>query len=197
MEKIAASDSTKNLVMFSEEFLDKHKGDKLRFVAAHEISHARARDSYGATSMFRVLHKNAMKLAYGAAGVALLGAGFGAAPLIMAAGVPVLKGVMMLALGSVAAGIGLNYANRIKERRADRNAVYLTGKLDPAIDFLRETERRLIPPRRPAWLELSTHPSYYPRVANLKASFEKIRGYEPARSAAPSGSPRPTGPAMG
>jgi len=105
--------------------------------------------------------------------------GVGGMPALFVGGFGLLTGALAYGAAAVATNIGINYANRIVERRADRNAVYLTRDVAPAISFLHEasTIKGKTPPQLPAWRELSSHPSYHPRVANLRAAFETVAAY--------------------
>ena len=177
-----ASISTMGLVTVSRIMKHLLSPAELRFAIAHEASHLRCADSgglhvYGA-QFVRILRP----LLLATAGIsALLGA---------AAGIPPMEGLVTMAkmfAGTVLAGEGMklacNYVTRITERRADRNALYLTGALEPGLklmDRLHHDKRR-----QPAYAEMEKHPSYHPRVANLRAAWEKAVQYPPAPSVRP------------
>jgi Zn-dependent protease with chaperone function len=185
MNNAAAANTTMDLMMVTRPFTKSHDPDVIRFVTAHEISHAKVEDSYKLNNIAKVTKKHMNRvLLIGAVATAAAGlVGFAAVPAVFAGGLGLFKGALLLGVASSAANIGLNYANRIKERRADRNAIYLTRDIQPAIKFLNSVEDNKVPPKKPAFMELSSHPSYHPRIANLKAAFAEVSQYPTPRTA--------------
>lgn len=192
MEKIAAALSTSDIAMFSEEFIDKHGPAEERFVALHEMGHCATEDSYSLQSVAKAFKKSVgSPIFYGMGGLFAVGTlAFIGLPVsvasvpVLASGVGLWKATGLLALASGASGLALNYASRVAEYRADRNAVYLGRSTEGGINFLRDTNTKM-----PAFVDrlpdTSTHPSFNNRVANLHAAWELARQYPAPITATP------------
>ena len=189
MENTAGAASRLDIILMTEDFLKKATPDEARFVIAHEMAHAKNEDSDDLRTYGKKLKKYISQPLWLGLGVMMLGGLLGVSgvtlpPLLAAGGMGVMMAGLTLGTASIAATLGLNYANRVVERRADRNAMYLTRDGEAAISFLRKAEtKNRIPPERPAYLEVLTHPSFHPRVANLRAAFTEAAAY-PAPSTA-------------
>lgn len=182
--KVAGALTTTDSVMATREFLASVTPRQLRFVLAHEMSHAKVEDSSSPALIFKVAKKHMFRaLAAGvvvSAGAAM--AGVASVPTLVVGGISLLKAATILVVGSKLANAAINYSGRIQERRADRNAMYLTRDPGAAIDWLKQAEDNK-PTRVPAWLEIYSHPTYYPRVENIRHAWEEVAKYPPLPTA--------------
>lgn len=187
MRQTAAAISNLNMIMMGEEMMRQATDEELRFIIAHEMSHVKNGDSTTLRAFVHTAKKHmghALLAGTGLAiGAALFGSGGMAAPLLLGAGAWPLLGPW-LALGGLlltggASGLLLNGASLVMERRADRNAIYVTrdgqGANQGLVDIM---EGRKIPPELPAFIEfLGTHPTYHPRIANIRAAWQEAAAY--------------------
>jgi Zn-dependent protease with chaperone function len=167
-----------DMVMATREFLNKATPEQARFVIAHEMSHAKTEDAYGAKNIAKGIKKGVFQTLLAGIGFSIVTGALGiVTPAIMSSGS--FTTLAAWAGATVDANLGINYVTRIIERRADRNAVYLTGNAEAGVKFLASNSPKgKAPSRRPFWLpEVSSHPSYHPRVANLRASFALTSSY--------------------
>lgn len=195
MENTAAALTTMDVVFISRPFIDKYSPAIERFVVAHEMGHAYAEDSSSAPLIVKSLKKTMQThLLYGlaiAAGMGMLGmVGLPLATTtlpILAGGVGLFTAGAVLAGASLAAGQIINYGSRVMEYRADRNAVYMTRFPDAGENFLKEAAHDGKQPTRSlAWVpDMSTHPSHFNRVANLKAAMNEAAAYAATKIATP------------
>lgn len=169
----AAANSSLDIILTTKDFLNNHKDDEIRWTMAHEIAHCKNNDSCSAHAITKTFKKHAVRA---------LTTGYTASILPNLMGISSISTV--LASDSLAyliftpytmymacklTNIGLNAASRIQERRADRNAVYLTGEKDAGINFLKRGNEI----HRHKFLELYTHPTFYPREKNIKQAFNE------------------------
>lgn len=183
-QRYAATISSMNVVFTTKQFLEEHSADSIRFVLAHEVSHCKTKDAYDS---FRIsdTFKSNMTSALAAGLIATTGlliSGTATIPAFTIATTSIaslISSAYFLMLTNAASTLGLNFASRITERRADRNALYLTRDLDGAINSFDGGHKV----RLPAFMELSTHPTYHPRVANLKKAFAEAAQYPPPPTA--------------
>lgn len=145
----------------------------LRFVVAHETAHLRVDSRY-----VHPLVTGVMEYGSKASIVALLfSGGIGA----MAAGVAMWYGARWIAALSVMK------ASRLRETRADRNALYVTRDMHTAAETLRSAEGMsfIFAPRESRLQKLlRSHPDYQSRVDALRKSFKKVSRY-PVPTASP------------
>lgn len=187
MRYTAAAVSNLNLIMMGEEMMKQASDEELRFIIAHEMSHVKNGDSTTLRAFANTAKKHmgrALLAGTGLAiGAALFGSGGVAAPLLLGAGAwPVLG--PWLALGGLlltggAARLLLNGASLVMERQADRNAIYVTRDAEGANRGLLDImDGRKIPPELPGFIEfLGTHPTYHPRIANIRAAWQEAASY--------------------
>ncbi len=178
-EHFAVSLPDENAVLVSEPFLSKHNHHEQRFALAHEISHIRAGDSSTPLSFFQSTSAYTNQMLGVGLAITLAGSllGIFGSSVIFASGISPLIGAILFSITSFAASLGFNYSNRIIERRADRNAIYLTRDPESATNLIRKVSPEhgnLLP-----CVEISSHPSYHPRIANLHAAFEEASAYPP------------------
>jgi Zn-dependent protease with chaperone function len=169
-------------VVISETMAQHYGRDSLRFVLAHEASHIRTGDGTNFPWLLGTVSEltltTSLSLSMGAglfsmlSGENLAGHVFAHGSLMTA--IPVIAGALCVRM------TGMNILSRMRERRADRNALYLTRDFNAAVAFIEKAYEN----NRPrAWLKfLKTHPSRDERIDNLKTAWETIRLYPPAVS---------------
>jgi hypothetical protein len=179
LQSTAAAVSSMDTVIATPEFMELADDRELRFVIAHEVSHAKVEDSYSAKNIAKSLKKHTqVGLIAGlalTAGAGLLG--MTALPAVLAGGTSVVGGALMLGIVSAVANLGLNYANRIVERRADRNAIHLTRDPEAAESFFIKASPKGKTPSPSILPETSSHPSFHPRMENIRAAFNHAAAY--------------------
>jgi Zn-dependent protease with chaperone function len=177
MPKIFAAVPGSNLLFTTKEALAKQISEKkLRFIIAHEISHLQTDNLSPSLYGNAIIKKMSAPLFWGAviaAGLSIFG---GSIPLTlgMAAG----KAFGALIVIKLAAEAAVNYGTRVIERRADRNALYVTRDLDGAqktMDWLHEPAQK----QEYSLLResMQTHPSYTRRMDALRESFNAVSKY--------------------
>lgn len=193
MENSAMALSTLDIVCISRQFIDKYSTGIERFAVAHEMGHAYNEDSSPLQTIAKVLKKSTEKgllwgmgacLAFGTLGVIGLPLATTTLP-VMAAGVGLFKGGLMLGAASFATNRILAYGSRVQEYRADRNAVYFTRNADADINFLTEASEKGVAPSRSPRFETAEHPSYHRRVAGLRAAFTEAAAHPVPPTVAP------------
>lgn len=155
--------------------------DELKWIAAHEMSHLKVDKKSGAAISHYVL----FHVPYILVGASLLGLGAhilspGTLPLL-AEGVSYASAIFGAIGANIAGRVFLNYASRVREFRADRNALYLTRDFNVAASALRKVEG----PTRQMMAESSrlkrlffSHPLYASRVSRMKTAWDKMNQYE-------------------
>ena len=185
MKNLAAAASTMDVVMATREFLESKTPDERRFVLAHEMAHGKVEDSssmHRASVGFKKMINRA--LFYGAATFCVAGLLGFAVPSIFAGTLTTVSGLALMAAASWSADLALKYVSRIKERRADRNAIYLVGNPDGGEAFFRNANYKGEAPKpKSKYLEMAQHPSFHPRVANIKKAWEMIAAYPQSATA--------------
>lgn len=179
--------STANFIALSEDMIKKAGPAELRFVIAHELAHVRNSDSSTPRAIFGVIKKVMQRALWPVLLTASAAGLFGFGGIVTPGGAHTTSAGILLAaikpLGALALTTGVvnlltNCASLMMERRADRNAMYLTRDMQGAADFLIAPEKETQPVRMPAILELlSTHPSYYRRRDNLRQAWEEAATY--------------------
>lgn len=174
----------KNMIILSRTFINTNPKEVVRFALAHEIAHIKT-DGRGLLTghigIFKKYTGYALLAGLGVTAIASL-LGF-AVPAItsLAVGTPLqnaaLAGVLLMGVHR-AAQLGLNYAQRIAERRADRNAVFLNGNADGAYAYLDRNDSG----RKP-FFETAPHPSCRPRIDNLRQAYRETLDYPPPPTA--------------
>ncbi len=166
-----------NIILTTKAALTDGMSEKeLRFVAAHELSHLKAKDnrSLGVFGLNTVA-KTARYLVLGciiAAGASLFGA---ALPVVAAAGTVTLLTGTAIAIGSyIAAKVAMKSGQRTMEQRADRNALYITRDLESGKSAL----ARVYPEKlkkvslfKEAFMD---HPSLDRRIKIMTKAFKKV-----------------------
>jgi Zn-dependent protease with chaperone function len=187
MRQTAAAISNLNMIMMGEQMMKHASDDEMRFIMAHEMGHVKNGDSsslraYAHTTKKHMGHALLAGTAL-AIGAAIFGSGGVAASLLLGAGAwPVLG--PWLALGGLlatggAARLFLNGASLVMEKLADRNAIYVTRDAEGANRGLLEImDGQKTPPQLPPIVEvLGTHPTYHPRVANIRAAWQEAASH--------------------
>ena len=175
-----------NAIFTTDKFLQTRPPDEIRFMVAHEIAHVKAQDHLSVTSLAKTLQKHAVRALTAGLLVTTAVSKLKGNPVmpLLAEGLTLAKGIILFFLASKSATILRNAAERIKERRADRNGIYLTRDPDAAEKLFRSITSKY-PPRIPALLEMKTHPTYFPRTANMRKAFVEASLYPPLPTAAP------------
>lgn len=197
-----------NLILIDRSYLSTLGSRKLEYIIAHELAHTKCRDQYGLWMLGRfALSKTTgiMALMTGASvlsllvsgnslaldtGLAQTGSNFLSATLCAGAA----GGLLFAAHKGMK--LATNIASRMIERRADRNAMYLTRAFEAAHDFLTHAHEKGYT-AAPGRIDLSEHPSYYRRIKSLKRSFNEAaafplpQGKAPASHGPAADSPRP------
>lgn len=174
-----------NYITTTPEFLGAHAPETIRFAIAHEIAHIKSKDHLKAFTIVSIAKVHVVKFLAAcsllAVGAFLLGAAAPLPALIAAKGISeMLWAVSVCALTASAYTFGMNYASRIRELRADRNAVYLTGETRGGFHFFMG-HGGCQPPS--ILRELETHPSPYRRLMHLQEAYALASQYPPAASA--------------
>ncbi len=193
MSSLYAAVPGANILITTKQALAKKLPQReLEFVIAHEMSHLQT-DGFSFNGHAATMAKRAVEiLAWGgvvAGGLALAGV---ALPLGLCAASLHAFSCMAGAYG--ASKLAINYGQRVIERRADRNALYITRDLKgatAAMDRLHTYEEREF--NRVAAV-VSGHPVYKLRMSALRKSFEKVSAYPELPPVSPSSS-SPKGPA--
>jgi Zn-dependent protease with chaperone function len=183
MPKVFAAIPGSNTILTTKEALAAHiPGGQMRFIIAHEMSHLKA-DNLSPPLYGKAILKKMTEPLMLTVGVALVASLFGATLPVSALGVGFLgalkAGAALVAI-KYAAGAAVNSGMRIIERRADRNALYITGDLksaQDAMEWLHDAKQK-----KPASaLKEATldHPSYTKRMAALRTSFEAVAKFPP------------------
>lgn len=185
MEKLAASISFLKVIVVSREFIKKHEHTSVNVALAHEISHIKTRDSENLYTVLKgipgMMGKLLWPLCLLSIGTAVGGALFGISlPSVFAAGVGAITGTVGFIATSIGAVLGFNYVSRIREYRADRNAMFLTRDLQSATNLLQSMDERgsFAAPQK---FEMQTHPSFHNRVKSLQDAFNQVSRYEPLK----------------
>lgn len=177
MPKVYAALPGANVLLTTKEALaQKVPQRELEFTIAHEMSHLKV-DGFSLNMYAGVIRKRASQLLmWGCAiagGLALVGvtlpftAGLGILPTAAA-----LFGVARVAKAAV------SFGTRVIERRADRNALYITRDLQGAVDMmdhLHEAKDK----KRTTWSQavFDDHPPYLKRIKALNRSFNVVSKY--------------------
>ena len=175
MHKVFAASPDADILITTQAALDKNLSEKqLRFIVAHEMSHIKM-DKDSTTLLGGLAIKKATRaLVLGGLAVMALGAFGVALPMAFTSSMPVWGGLLALGGIRMAADIGIKYAHRIIERRADRNALYLTKDKDGAFEAM-DMLHKDAPYHAPALVEIfQSHPSFTPRVQSLKEAWNKV-----------------------
>lgn len=178
------------LIVTREGLKSGHPPRSLRFIVAHEMAHLKT-DRRDFAYLAGLILKGATQTLFwgcvGMAGFAALGlpiplagpevglVGLPAAgPLLM----PFLAGGALLATW-LAGDVFTSYASRVRERRADRNALYVTRDLAAAEAVLNHIHAAREPEKHdPLIMELcSTHPSHKRRAEALRQAFCQVNCY--------------------
>ncbi len=173
-----------NIILTTAEALkcDAYPPGQLEFIIAHEMSHLKT-DGVSFNSFAKIARKSALSIGVFAGVAAAIGIGvptaLGAAPALIA-----VFGLRLLTKAAV------TYGERAKERRADRNALYVTRNLPDALG----TMDSLTEPAARGYMGVvelfSSHPTYQPRMQALKKSFNVVSRY-PAPTAPGAAAPAP------
>ncbi len=175
MESAFAADPGTRFLLATRESLAKFDGSPLRFIMAHEMAHIR-KEKASPVRLARMAIKFAgSALVVATATTATLGLfGLGVSAL---AGFSALGGLGALAVTYAGATALANAGIRTFERRADRNALYLTGDLDAATEafaMLHNTPTHQAK-RTSALSEIfTTHPGQVRRVESLRTAFALV-----------------------
>lgn len=177
MSKLFAALPGTNALLTTKDALNAgYPENEMRFIAAHEVSHLQTDKNSAVT--FGKLFVNGVKrpLLFASLGAAFLGI---AAPLTM--GVAALPALAVLVGAGFVANLIHKVGERIAEKRADRNALYITRDLEAAGNVM----RRLYAPgdrEKPGVASkltdiLSSHPGYTSRVKALRSAFNDVSRY--------------------
>lgn len=167
-----------NLMLVPREGLNRFPKNELNFILAHELAHQKARDDRMLLPVVQSIARHATNaLLCGTLAVAGLSALGLAAPAALMTGMPVMAALGFIGLLKGASILGFNAATRIMERRADRNAVFITRDLESAEKALRRVDPSVPAPHGFGRLGeiLHSHPSYPYRMESLKKAWNKIK----------------------
>jgi Zn-dependent protease with chaperone function len=181
MPKVYAALPGANTMYTTKEALNSDISDKaLRFIVAHEMGHLKA-DAASPTLLGRAFIKAAGKPLLLAVGAGLVLSAFGV-------GLPVTLGMGLFKAGAaliglkMASNVSMNFGMRVLERRADRNALYVTRDLEGAretMNFLHEPGQRK--PSSVLKESFLDHPSYLKRMDALTSAFNVVSKYAPLK----------------
>ena len=191
MHKVFAAVPGANMMLTTRQALAAREYDdeSMRFVIAHELSHMQSDDHLTFERVAKGIINNMTKVLALGCGAAMISGmlGIASAPafLTLSSGGFV---ALCAAVGTWAvASLGTKYASRVMERRADRNALYVTRDLRGAgklMDTLHDTPGgRSLPSSKlgEAFHAVSeayaSHPSYYPRTESLRDSWNKVAAH--------------------
>ena len=171
-----------NFLFISESALKNDLNDKeVEFVIAHELSHAKVRDSQSFGRTATAFQKINTRLMVGSIGIGVI-----LSPFTSIAALPLLAGLLAIPVLDKVSKLGVSFASRVAERRADRNAIYLTGDVKTALS----THKKLHPAdaqekKMPYFKELTkSHPPFHKRMKNAKSAWDKVSAFK-QRSVAP------------
>lgn len=177
LSRVFLAQPAMQFVLTTEKAIETFQGDALKYVAAHELSHIQ-KDAVSLPSYIKPVMKHFRN------GLVLACLGAGALSLAGVA-LPVFAGSALLGIASLvvvptAASVANNYGTRVMERRADRNALYLTENYAAAVQTmaLLHNEPTHAAMRKSPLVEMfSTHPTHLRRLEALMHSFEKVAGH--------------------
>ena len=181
MPKVFAALPGSNILLTTKEALAKNLSEKkMRFIIAHEMSHLQV-DSFSLVSYSKAAVGKMSELLFWGTGIAIGLSLFGIGLPLMAT----LPALMTLFVANVVSGTAFNFGTRVKERRADRNALYLTRDLEgakEAMDYVHDDPES----KGPSTLleeAFKTHPGYTSRMRSLSQAFNKVAKYPGLRPA--------------
>lgn len=174
MPKIYAALAGANTVVTTREALAKNLPEKeLRFILAHEMSHLKT-DTLSPKFFAGTMVKKASTILFwttvAAGALSLAGVSL---PVVLGGG-SALKALGLLTGARLVGALGVNYASRVMERRADRNAMYLTRDYESGEEALLSLGEA----KSPALVNIfESHPNSKPRFRSLKKAWEKACAY--------------------
>lgn len=150
--------------------------DELKFIVAHEMAHLKSdAGSLNIYSNAFIKKMSTPLLLATTAAIALSVFGIG---LPITAGMGALKALGVFVATKAAADVAIRYGTRIIERRADRNALFVTRDLDNAVGAMQVLhEKEQMKPYSNLKEAFQTHPSYIRRISALREAFEKVSKY--------------------
>lgn len=185
MSRVMFSNPAMHYIGTTHEFIKSHSPETVRFALAHEVAHIKSKDHLKAFTLVSLTQHHIMRFLY--AGIAIAGGALLAGistPLSALVIVNGWSGALwaggVLGLTAIASKFGMNYASRLRELRADRNAVYLTGETRGMSRFLM-MEGGCRPPGM-IW-EWGSYPSSHRRLMHLHTAYALASQYPPAASA--------------
>lgn len=194
MSTVMFTNPAMNYIATTPEFLEAQAPETTRFALAHEIAHIKSKDYLKAFTIVSIAKVHVVQFlsvcSLLGVGAFLVGAAAPLSSLIAAKGISgLLWAGATLALTASAYTLGMNYASRLRELRADRNAVYLTGETQSMSRFL-ILNGGAKPPGM-IW-EWGSHPSHHRRLTHLQEAYALASQYPPAASATHRGPDHPS-----
>lgn len=177
-KKLYAALPGMNAVITTREALAENRpASEMRYTIAHEIGHLKA-DKLSPIGIAKSIVQNVSKALFigcAAAGALALA---GVSLPIAVGGLTLLKAAGALYGLRLLSKFGTKFANRVMEKRADRNAMYLARDFNAGKSMLEHLMDKKTGKKRPAFLEtLDSYPSLPYRVESLKISFDKASAY--------------------
>lgn len=164
-------------ILMSREMTQHYSDSSLNFVFAHEVSHTKAKDGRSIPAFAAMVKTCITTLSKPLVlGTVAGGVIFPSFASVFAGGLNIFVGGALFAVSTIAATLGMNYVSRIAERRADRNAVFLTRDMQGPVDFLIDTNKPAM--KVPKIYETKTHPSFGHRHQNIRDAFALANQYE-------------------
>lgn len=176
-----------NSIITTQKAIDTYTNPEMEFILSHEIGHLQTDEKSAGTRAKQFIGKMTTM-------TVLLGI-FTAGAFLGPLGIPVAAGIGGLVAAGVAANALNKYTSRVAERRADRNALYLTRDLSTAEDVMKKLHDEKEQSRRHIWGEnlFRTHDCFHKRMKNLQKSFNMVSEY-PLHGMEPPASPEPKKP---
>lgn len=185
--------SINRMMIFTRDFIKTHNFKEVNFVFNHELSHLKTKDGENISDIcLDVFEKNnkylnlAMKVSAVTVGIGLV-TGL-PLPSVFNSGASIIamaSAVLTSYVSSYVVKWGFNYLSREKERRADRNALFVTRDLQSAVTVLADTTHPNDALPRSQIYEIKEHPSFHSRRKSLKQSFDLVSRYEEFKVDAP------------
>lgn len=181
MPKVFAALPGSNLLMTTDAALNNGMSqDELKFIAAHEMGHLKT--DAGSLNLLGRGFVNKMNMPLMLATTAAVALSVFGVGLPVTAGMAAWKAFGALVAIKLGTDAALKLGTRIMERRADRNALYVTRDLEAgqdAMEWLHEPAQKK--PHSLLREALLTHPSYQRRLSAMQKSFNHVAKYPPIK----------------
>jgi len=183
LHKVFAAAVGMNTMLVGEQALKhNYSDDQLRFVVAHELSHLKAKDHISTLGAVTALSKHSLRALFFGSCAAIALSVVGANVITPGIGIAALGGVVATWAGT---NLGLNFFSRIRERRTDRNALYVTRDLQGGTDMILALTDQILPSgAEKVMQQMQTHPMYHDRTTSMRTVFNEVAAYPPLKPAA-------------